>query len=344
MALSLLACGGILACAARPASTSTGAKEERAKVVAPSRPRSQPKGSTCTHAALSRREHRVLSTDPGVELLVLSVETPLPRRGVVVFTHGAGSASSASWDIRYGDYSFMRFLACQGFDAYAVDVRGFGGSTLPKEMSQPAEHNPPVVRAADAARDLAAVVGFVRERTKTKRVNLIGWSWGCVVAGLYTTTHADQIKRLVLMSPVYDRRWPRRHRTKGAWRTVTEALFYRHFNPAVEEKAVLDEVVTSLFRFQDSGELRLPNGPYRDLYGPDAPVWDAKKVTVPTLVVRGDKDRASLAPHARALVEHLAHAPVRRYVVMEGAGHFFYRTRNYKKLHNLTAAFLTEHF
>ena len=51
---------------------------------------------------------------------------------------------------------------------------------------------------------------------------------------------------------------------------------------------MLENHVEALFRFVGPNEpVRLPNGPYRDLYGPDAPVWNPAAVRAPTLVVRG---------------------------------------------------------
>ena len=60
-----------------------------------------------------------------------------------------------------------------------------------------------------------------------------------------------------------------------------------------------------MFRFTKGDELRLPNGPYLDLYGEEAPLWDASKIGAPTLIVRGDQDRASLDPHAQKLFTDL---------------------------------------
>src|SRR5207245_729143 len=109
----------------------------------------------------------------------------VPRRGAVVFTHGAGSGGSASWDLRAGGVSMMRFLACEGFDAYAFDARGFGGSSMPAAMLGAEEASPPVVRASEAVLDLDRVVLYAMKTSSVSAVNLIGWSWGADVAGLY---------------------------------------------------------------------------------------------------------------------------------------------------------------
>ena len=103
-------------------------------------------------------------------------------RGAVVLTHGAGSGGSASWDLRAGGVSVMRHLACAGFDAYAFDSRGFGGSTMPGALEGPAEASGPVVRARDAAEDLDRVISYAMRTSSVSQVQLIGWSWGSDVA------------------------------------------------------------------------------------------------------------------------------------------------------------------
>jgi len=39
----------------------------------------------------------------------------------------------------------MDYIARHGWDVYLIDVRGYGRSTRPPEMDQPAASNPPIV-------------------------------------------------------------------------------------------------------------------------------------------------------------------------------------------------------
>lgn len=296
----------------------------------------------CDFAALVREERRLEARAPGGQIFTMLVRAPGRRRGAVVFTHGAGSGGSASWDLQAGDHSFMRHLACAGFDAYAFDARGFGGSSRPAALDGPAEGAAPVVRATDAAEDLDVVVEAAIRTSTVGQVDVIGWSWGSDVAGLYAGQHPERVHKLVLMSPVYDRRWPARHRSAGAWYPLARADVERLYAPEREAHAVWEEFVASLFRFSpDGGSLRLPSGPYRDLYGSEAPVWDAHKVAAPTLVLRGDQDPASLEPNAYRLFERLDHAASRRFVVLGGFGHFLFREHEHSTVMRLVADFLT---
>ncbi|MCC7382466.1 MAG: alpha/beta fold hydrolase [Deltaproteobacteria bacterium] len=272
---------------------------------------------------------------------MMSIAAPVPRRGAVVLVHGAGSGSSAIWDLRFRDYSMMRALACAGFDTYAVDVRGFGGSSRPIALELASEAGPPAVRAEEAARDLGAAVAFAAATSSVSTVDIVAWSWGCDVTGLYAGREPGRVRRLVLYAPVYDRRWPARHKTRGAWRVERKHPLLELYDPQREEWTVWVEHVDAMFRFAGGDELRLPNGPYRDLYGPDAPVWDAAKIRAPVLIVRGDKDPASLEVHARRLYDALIHAPERRYLLVAGASHFLPRERRYKQLQGAVLDFLT---
>lgn len=286
-----------------------------------------------------RTEHRIASSK-GIEVFVVRVAAEKrPARGAVVLTHGAGSPSSAVWDLPKG-HSVQGALAVAGFDTYAVDVRGFGGSTAVPALEGSSE-GAPAVRAAEVMPDIEAAVRFATATSKLETVDLVGWSWGCVVAGMYASTHPDLVRRLALLAPVYDRKWPSRHKTEGVWREEARALHMKWLDPKQEDPEVRAAYVERLFRFVEGDVLRLPNGPYRDVYGPDAPVWDASSVRAPTLVVRGTEDRASLrAPALRLLAA--VDAPQVRYVELPGAGHFAFRTRNSPKLQAVLTRFLSD--
>jgi pimeloyl-ACP methyl ester carboxylesterase len=285
-------------------------------------------GQTCDYSSLVRVERLIPGPDPSVKLFTMTVRSPRPgSHRAVVLTHGAGSGGSASWDLAEGGVSTMRMLACAGFDVFAFDARGFGGSSMPEALKRPAEGVAPVVRARDASEDLDRVVAHAMKTSSVAAVTLVGWSWGADVAGLYAGLHPKLVERLVLMSPVWDRRWPARHIADKAWYAVTRKEIDAFYAPDREDRAVWNAFVGSLFRFAKGDALRLPSGPYRDLYGSDAPVWDASKIVAPVVVMRGDRDSASLEEHAYRLFEALTHASSRRYVVIGGVGHFLFRER-----------------
>ena len=274
------------------------------------------------HEAGPAREEAKLELPNGQWVFALRVRPPAPRRGVVVLTHGAGSPGSATWDLRAGDHSVMLALAQAGFEAYAFDARGFGGSSRPAALDGP-RAGPPAVRARDVQVDLGRVLQWAGEPA---RFDLVGWSWGCVVAGLYASEHPDRVRRLALFAPVWARRNPSRHIVDQVWREESRDLHERLRSEA-DDPQVHAEFVDALFRFSEGGTLRLPNGPYRDIYGPEAPVWNAAAVRAKTLIFRGSRDRAALRSQGLALFDALERARARRYAEIGDAGHFAFRRR-----------------
>ena len=101
-------------------------------------------------ARLLRVDHyvRVHSTVPAItgqtsQIYVREVvEAGIALRGpasdrVALFVHGAGTPAEVSFDVPYQDYSWMAYLAHAGFDAFSMDMTGYGRSTRPAPMNDP---------------------------------------------------------------------------------------------------------------------------------------------------------------------------------------------------------------
>ena len=80
-----------------------------------------------------------------------------PER-TVLFVHGATYPSETSFDLPVGGASWMDQIARRGFDVYLVDLPGYGKSTRPKEMDQPADTNGPIVDTEVAVAAVGAAV------------------------------------------------------------------------------------------------------------------------------------------------------------------------------------------
>ncbi|HYP06279.1 MAG TPA: alpha/beta fold hydrolase, partial [Bryobacteraceae bacterium] len=61
---------------------------------------------------------------------------------VVLFVHGAGTPAEVAFDAPYQDYSWMAFLAREGFDVFSMDMTGYGRSTRPLPMNDPCNLSP----------------------------------------------------------------------------------------------------------------------------------------------------------------------------------------------------------
>ena len=113
-------------------------------------------------------EHLTVSSEPGIEIYVrnkrpASLATFTPER-TVLFVHGSTYPAHTGFDLPLGGQSWMEFVASRSYDVYCLDVRGYGRSTRPKAMSEPAQNHPPVARTPDAVKDITAVLNFVLKR------------------------------------------------------------------------------------------------------------------------------------------------------------------------------------
>src|SRR4051794_24810778 len=116
----------------------------------------------------------------------------------ILLMHGATYPSGSLFDVPLDGLSFMDHLAAQGYDVFALDVRGYGGSTRPPEMDAPASNSEPLVRTDVAVRDLASAVDYILNHRGITRLNLVAMSWGGSVAGAYTVRNNDKVRKLAL--------------------------------------------------------------------------------------------------------------------------------------------------
>src|SRR3954464_1691178 len=156
---------------------------------------------------LVTESYLIPSGDAGIELYLRNKRpagmTHFPPHRILLYVHGATYPSETAFDLPIEGASMMDLIAARGYDVYLVDIRGYGRSTRPPEMSLPPEANKPIVSTELAVRDFAAAVDHGLERRGVSKINLMGWSWGTAIAGKYTSEHNDKVHRLVLFAPLW---------------------------------------------------------------------------------------------------------------------------------------------
>ena len=187
----------------------------------------------------------VKSPDAGIEIFVrnkrpASMTAFRPER-TVVYVHGATYPAHTAFDLKLGGLSWMEYIAQRGYDVYLLDLRGYGKSTRPKEMSEDAAKNPPLVRGDTAVKDIGTVVDFVLARRNIPRVNLLGWSWGTTLMATYASQNNAKVERLALYAPSWIRQTPSLVQTgpgpTPAYRTVSrDAALGRWMTGVPEDK------------------------------------------------------------------------------------------------------------
>ena len=156
---------------------------------------------------LAVESYLIPAADAGIELYVRNkrpagITTFAPEK-ILLYVHGATHPSETAFDLPIEGASMMDLIAARGYDVYLVDIRGYGRSTRPPEMSLPPEANQPIVSTEIAVRDFGTAVDHVRKRRGVARINLMGWSWGTAIAGQYTSLNNDKVVRLVLFAPLW---------------------------------------------------------------------------------------------------------------------------------------------
>jgi hypothetical protein len=128
-------------------------------------------------------EHFMIdAADPGIKLYVRNKHTEdlkqFSSEKTLLFVHGATQPSEATFDLPLEGLSWMDYVAQHGWDVYLIDVRGYGRSTRPPEMDQPAASNPPIVTTDMAVKDIGSAIdlGCVKTRGRSIAIEQISCS------------------------------------------------------------------------------------------------------------------------------------------------------------------------
>lgn len=287
-------------------------------------------------STLLRDTYLIDSDTAGIQLQLRRRRRPDLGRATssntLMLMHGATFPSESLFDVPVGGASFMDVLATAGFDVWAVDARGYGGSTRPAEMAAPPGTAPPLTPARDAARDLAAAVEHVLAENDLERLSLVAMSWGGTVAGIYAERHARHIEKLVQVAPLWLSNHPLRidaGQPLSAWRLIHVDAFReawlagvptdRHANllpPGWFERWA---VVTSSTDpdASEPGAIRAPGGAIQDVrehWLADRPLYDPSAISAPVLLVHAEWDQDVRIDMMQDLFKRLDNATYRRWV------------------------------
>lgn len=312
---------------------------------------------------LLTEEFRVEAVDPGIRLYVRNKHPDTgqisPQR-TLLFVHGATQPAEATFDLALNGISWMDYIASHNWDVYLMDVRGYGRSTRPPEMDQPADRNPPLVRTDVAVRDVGAVLDFILRRRDIPSLNLIGWSWGCSIMAAYTANNNEKVAGLVLYAPGWLPAQPPSQATRPAlgayvtWNMATARDRLQAGAPQDRKNELMPPgwfeawsaaVLGSLGSQQKPPVYRSPAGVYqdgRDYWDAGKPLYDPSKIDAATLIVVGEWDRVNPDEGALALFHKLPSRPAKRFVELGEATHLMMVETNRTNLFREVQLFLEE--
>jgi pimeloyl-ACP methyl ester carboxylesterase len=228
-------------------------------------------------------------------------------------------------------------------------------------MEQPPEANPPLVDTAMAAHDVGVAVDHILAKRHVPKIDIMGWSWGTSIMGLYTSTHNDKVNRLVLYAP----QWllnplpaPATD-TLGAYRSVTREQAKQRWLTGVapDQQAALippgwfDQWADATFATDPVGAkqnppvLRATNGVTQDsrtYWRAGKPLYDPAKITVPVLIIHAEWDADLPSYQAQGYFAALTQTPWKRFVEIGQGTHTVIMEKNRLQLFDGVADFLEE--
>ena len=321
---------------------------------------------------LVAKSYTIPSMDPGIDLYIRNKRpagvTHFPAERILLYVHGATYPSETAFDLPIEGASMMDLIAARGYDVYLVDVRGYGRSTRPPEMNAPPDANRPVVSTETAVRDFGSAVDHVLQTCGVDKINLMGWSWGTVIAGMYTSENNDKVNRLVLFAPL----WIFRRDavlapapdaptapTLGAYRFVSKAQARARWLEDVPEHKQADLIPPGVFEAwveatfatdpeatkHDPPLLRAPNGVIADVlawWAAGKAHYNPGKITVPTFLVHAEWDFDLPSYQAREYFAQLINVPYKRLVEIGEGTHTVMLEKNRMQFFREIIGFLDE--
>ena len=292
-------------------------------------------------AAVTGREHWTHKGD--VKLFLW--EKPAPGgggNGTVLFVHGSSMASQPTFDLqvpgRPGS-SAMDWFAARGFDTWCLDNEGYGRSD---------KHRPINCDISNGADDLAAATEYVLAKSAGKKLLVYGISSGALKAALFAERHPDRVARLALDafvwtgagSPTLAERRKRLPEFLTKNRRPIDRAFVRSIfardHPGTADDATIGAFADAILALDDS----VPTGTYVDMCS-KLPLVDPARITVPTIVMRGQYDGIAGFDDLVEFFKRLPN-PDKQFAVMAGISHASFQQKNYLNVYHILHAFFSQ--
>jgi len=317
-------------------------------------------------APLVMNEEMIASQAPGLRLYLRNKhrqdQTEFTAEKTVLYVHGSTYPAETAFDLPLSGLSWMEYIAKAGYDVWLVDLRGYGRSDRPKEMDEPASAHDPLMRTPDAVEDVGSAVRHILKTRGIGKLNLIGWSWGTTIMGMYTARHNEKVVKLVLHAPQWLRTAPSltdKGGPLGAYRIVsigeTKERWLKGVAPDKREGLIpagwFDQWAESTFQTdpwgwqQEPKKLRAPNGTVadsRDFWALGKPRYDPSEIKVPTLIIHAEWDADLPSAMSHAVFAKLTNAPWKRFVEIGEGTHTVLMEKNRMQLFQEVQLFLDD--
>jgi pimeloyl-ACP methyl ester carboxylesterase len=263
-------------------------------------------------------------------------------KGTVLFVHGSSMASQPTFDLQVPDRPFssvMDWFVAQGYDTWCVDMEGYGRSDKHRDMT---------ANIADGADDLSAASDYIMAKTGAQSFYVYGISSGALRAAAFAERHPERVAKLALDAYVWtgegaptliERRKKLDQFKAMKRRPIDRDFVFSIFNrdhPGTAEDKVISAFADAILSLDDS----MPTGTYVDMCS-RLPLNDPAKLTMPTIVMRGEYDGIAAMDDLLKFFALLPH-PNKQFTVMQGISHASFQQKNYMMVYQILQSFFEQ--
>jgi len=286
---------------------------------------------------------RKATPDGDVRLFLWEKYVDAPEgKPAILFVHGSSMASQPTFDLAVPgrpDSSVMDWFAQRGFACWSVDMEGYGRSDKRRDI---------YCDIANGADDLEAATDYIAAKRGVHSFLTYGISSGALRAALFAQAHPERVSRLALDAFVWtgegaptleQRRKKLPEFLASKRRPIDRKFVYSIFerdHPDTADRPTIDAFADAILALDDS----MPNGTYIDMCS-KLPVVDPAKITMPTLVLRGQYDGIAAFDDLVEFFKRLPH-PDKQFSVMAGISHASFQQKNYLSVYHILHAYFTQ--
>jgi pimeloyl-ACP methyl ester carboxylesterase len=267
--------------------------------------------------------------------------TKVPHAGTIFFVHGSSMASQPTFDLHVPGRAYssaMDWFVEHGFDTWTMDNEGYGRSDKHREIN---------FDISNGADDLAAGSEYIMKKTGAQSLLLYGISSGALKAGLFAERHPERVGKIALDAFVWTgegshtleqrkKKLPEflAKNRRAIDRPFVHSIFQRDHPDTVEQR-VVEAFADAILTLDDS----MPTGTYVDMCS-KLPLLDPKKLTAPTIILRGEYDGIAGMDD---LIDYFKLLPNmnKQFSVMRGISHASFQQKNYMMVYQILHSFFT---
>ncbi|HET7491736.1 MAG TPA: alpha/beta hydrolase [Bradyrhizobium sp.] len=295
-----------------------------------------------SHAAAIRGQEHWTGKDGNVKLFMFEKcdGDANNAAGTILFVHGSSMASQPTFDLQVEgrpDSSVMDWFARRGFDCWCVDMEGYGRSTKDRD------NNAPIAQGAD---DCLAAATYIQRLRGKQPLLVYGISSGALRAALFAQRYPQLVARLALDA----RCGPARARR----RLPSGERNFPSSKPRIGGRSIRRSSIRSSIAIIPAPPKRKsstpsptpsPRSTVRCRPAPmsicAASLVDPEKITVPTLIMRGQWDGIAGFEDLLAFFARLPN-PDKHFAVMPGISHASFQQKNYALVYHILWSFFTQ--